>query len=72
MIKPLKVSANDDYTLDITMSDQSIKRFDVRPYLHLGKFSELLDLVLFRQVRISFDTVQWSNGVDIDPELLEK
>jgi hypothetical protein len=54
------------------MSDQSIKRFDVRPYLHLGKFSELLDLVLFRQVRISFDTVQWSNGVDIDPELLEK
>ncbi len=70
MNKLIKVTPNDDYTLELTMSDLSKKIFNVKPYLDLGRFQELKDIKLFRQVRISFDAIEWPNGVDIDPDLL--
>ena len=27
-------------------------------------------IVIFRKVRVSFDTIEWENGVDFDPEVL--
>ena len=42
-------------------------------FLHiigLGKYAELKDLVLFRSVRPSFDSIQWDNEMDFDPEFL--
>jgi len=44
--------------------------FDVKPYLAKGVFSELKDETLFRSVRVCFDTVEWSNGADLCPEVL--
>jgi hypothetical protein len=44
--------------------------FDMKPYLTKGVFAELRDESLFRSVRICFDTVEWSNGADLCPELL--
>lgn len=44
--------------------------FDVKPYLHIGKLSELNDKHVFDSVRVSFDTIEWDNGADLDPELL--
>ena len=36
-----------------------------------GKFvEELKDLSLFKSARVSFDTVEWENEADIDPETL--
>jgi len=59
-----------DYTLELTYDRQAIRLFDVKPYLNKGKFQELQDLEKFVQVRISFDTVCWANGVDLCPEVL--
>ncbi len=70
MIKPIKVTPLDDYVLELTMSDMTIKKFNVKPFLNKGKFKELMDINLFRQARISFDAIEWPNGVDIDPDLL--
>jgi len=42
----------------------------MKPYLDIGVFKELKDINLFNSVRISFDTVEWPNYVDMDPELL--
>ncbi len=42
----------------------------MKPYLSLGIFKELKDLNLFKKVRMSFDTVEWPNEVDLDPEIL--
>jgi hypothetical protein len=44
--------------------------FDVKPYLAKGIFAELRDLSLFRRVRVCFDTVEWSNGADLCPEVI--
>ncbi|MGI6165878.1 MAG: hypothetical protein ACOYEN_07830 [Limnochordia bacterium] len=42
--------------------------FDVKPYLNKGILKESRDERLFRSVRVSFDSIGWSNQVDIDPE----
>ncbi len=43
---------------------------DVKPYLDMGIFKELRDDRVFRSAHVSFGTVAWSNGADIDPEEL--
>ena len=35
-----------------------------------GVFTALRDKSLFSSVRVSFDTVEWSNGADLCPEVL--
>ncbi|HSO87814.1 MAG TPA: DUF2442 domain-containing protein [Draconibacterium sp.] len=65
-----EVKANSDYTLILTFNNGEVKVFDMKPYLNLGIFKELKDLKLFNSVRKSFDTVEWPNEADIDPEIL--
>jgi 3-deoxy-manno-octulosonate cytidylyltransferase (CMP-KDO synthetase) len=40
------------------------------PYLGTGIFKELIDQSVFNAVRISFDTVKWSNGADLCSDVL--
>jgi len=54
MIKVTAVRANEDYTLDLTFSDGSVKRFDVKPYLKYEVFKELQDH-LFQAVKPLFN-----------------
>ena len=54
----------------LTFDNNEKKIFDVKPYFELGKFEELRDLKLFNSVRVSFDTIEWSNHLDLDPETL--
>ena len=64
-VKPL-----DDYLLLLTFENGEKRQFDMKPYLDLGLFQELRDLRLFKTVRTSFDTIEWENKADLDPELL--
>ena len=64
------VRATENYKLILTSTDDSIKLFDMNPYLDKGIFKELKDDNLFKSVKISFDSIEWSNGVDVDPETL--
>ena len=59
-----------DYRLLLTFDNDERRLFDVKPYLTKGVFSALADESLFRSVRVRFDTVEWSNGADICPEVL--
>jgi hypothetical protein len=70
MNKVIAVSTNTDFSLDLKFSDGSMKRFDVRPYLDRGIFTELKNLDYFKQARVAFGTVQWPNEQDIAPETL--
>lgn len=64
------VQATDDYMLILTFENNERRRFDMAPYLHVGRFSELRNVAVFKKVSVSFDTVEWENGLDIDPEFL--
>ncbi len=59
-----------DYTLLLTFENDERRRFDVKPYLDTGVFRELRDVAVFNTARVSFDTVEWSNEADLDPEFL--
>jgi hypothetical protein len=60
----------DDYLLLLTFENGEERQFDLKPYLNIGIFRELKDLTLFKTVRKSFDTIEWENNADIDPEIL--
>jgi hypothetical protein len=60
----------DNYMLRLMFADGAVKIFDVKPFLDRGRFAQLRDKSLFKSVHVSFDTVEWANGVDICPELM--
>lgn len=66
----IEMKAIEDYKIIIVFKDSSVKIFDMKPYLEKGSFKELKDEEIFKSAGINLDTIQWSNGVDIDPELL--
>jgi Protein of unknown function (DUF2442) len=70
MEKVVSAKANEDFTLDLEFNDGSTRRFDVKPYLNIGIFTELKDLKYFENFKIVFGTVQWKNEQDFAPETL--
>jgi hypothetical protein len=64
-VKPLE-----NYHLLLKFENNEEKIFDVKPYLEIGKFQELKDTNLFQSVKVSFDSIEWANQLDLDPELL--
>jgi hypothetical protein len=60
----------ENYYLLLKFENGEEKIFDVKPYLEIGKFQELKDEKLFKSVRVSFDSIEWANQLDLDPELL--
>lgn len=59
-----------NYNLILTFENGEKRQFDMNPFLNQGIFRELKDISKFNQVRVSFDTVEWENEADIDPEIL--
>ncbi len=64
-VKPLE-----GYKLLIRFENAEERIFDVSPYLNIGKFAELRSVPLFNSVVVKFDSIEWANHLDIDPEVL--
>ena len=64
-VKPLE-----NYHLLLKFENGEERVFDVKPYLEIGKFQELKDENLFKTVKVCFDSIEWANQLDLDPELL--
>ncbi|MGL4731778.1 MAG: DUF2442 domain-containing protein [Clostridium sp.] len=64
-VKPL-----DDYKLLLTFENNEVRVFDMKPYLEKGVFKELKDISIFNSAKVSFDTIEWKNEADLDPEML--
>ena len=64
-VKPLS-----DYQLLLTFENGEKRIFDMKPYLDKGIYRELKDESKFKSVRVSFDSIEWCNQADIDPEFL--
>lgn len=65
-----KVLPTSNYQLILTFANGEVRLFDMKPYLETGIFQELKNNDLFNTVRISFDSVEWDNEADMDPEIL--
>jgi hypothetical protein len=67
-IKEVKPVAG--YILQLTFKNGEKRQFDMKPYLNIGLFTELHDVSMFNTVHVSFDTIEWNNQADFDPEIL--
>ena len=66
----IDVEPLNDYKLLLTFENGEKRIFDVSPYLDKGIFQELKNEEKFRTVRVSFDSIEWCNQADLDPEFL--
>lgn len=66
------VIPTNNYNLILTFENGEKRQFDMNPYLNIGIFNELRDISKFQSVRVSFDTIEWDNEADLDPEILYK
>lgn len=66
----MSVKPIEGYKLLIKFENNEERIFDVSPYLEIGKFAELRNISLFNSVVVNFDSVEWANHLDIDPEFL--
>jgi len=67
-----KVKPSNNYLLILTFENGEKREFDMKPYLETGIFKELKDLSVFNSVRVCFDSIEWNNEADLDPEVLYK
>ena len=64
------VQAQDDYTLFLVYENDEKRCIDMKPFLNHKAFIGLSDIKVFKSVKTSFDTIEWANEIDIDPEFL--
>lgn len=64
------VSVENEYTLLIDFDNGEKGRLNMKPFLSFGVFQKLQDRNAFNRVRISFDTIEWDFGIDLDPEFV--
>jgi hypothetical protein len=65
-----EVAVGNNYQLILTFENGEIRQLDMNPYLDKGIFKELRDLSIFNTVKVSFDTIEWANNADLDPEFI--
>jgi hypothetical protein len=65
-----KVEPLGNYILLLTFENDEKKHFDMKPYLDVGIFKELKEIRVFNSVKTSFDSIEWENNADFDPEVL--
>ncbi len=65
-----EVTPERDYALSIVFENGEKGRIDLKPILDFGVFRSLKDYAKFKQVRVSFDTIEWPGGIDLDPEYI--
>lgn len=64
-VKPLY-----NFELEIEFTSNEVKIFDMKPYLNHPIYKDLNNIDSFNKVKVAFNTIQWENGADFDPDSL--
>ncbi|MDR1834823.1 MAG: DUF2442 domain-containing protein [Fusobacteriaceae bacterium] len=73
MLSVVNVSRQKDYKVLVKFNDGKSGVIDFKEILehdHRNIIRELLNLNMFKTVKIQYDTLTWDNGVDFAPEYL--
>ncbi len=78
MLRPVRIRAVtplEGFTFRLEFTDTTTKEMDLEPYLHGVIFEPIRrDLRLFHTLKVDprMGTIVWTNGADIDPDVLYK
>ena len=64
------VISHEDFSLTVVLDTGERRLLDMKPYLDFGVFKKIRDYEKFKKVRVAFDTIEWDEGVDLDPEFI--
>lgn len=59
-----------DYKIDLVFTNDEVREIDIAPYLDFGVFKKLKDVNNFKNVKVSYGTIEWDCGVDLDPDFV--
>jgi hypothetical protein len=65
-----EVIPNEDFSLNLVLDNGEKRLLDMKPYLDFGVFKKIQSYEAFKRARVAFDTVEWDEGVDLDPEFV--
>lgn len=65
-----KVTPDKDYQILVEFDNNESGTLNMAPYLDFGVFKQIKDPDIFNSVRVSFDTIEWANGIDLDPRFI--
>jgi len=68
----INVNALNDYLLRVEFDNGQQGVLDMSPFITFGVFKKIKNKEQFMQVRVSFDTIEWDSGADLDPEFVYK
>lgn len=68
--RPIAVKPYGNYTLDVTFNNGEKRHFDATDYLEYPAFEALKAVSLFMQARVAYNTVVWTDEIDMAPESL--
>jgi len=66
------VVARDNQVLLVDFDNGERATLDMKPFLDFGVFQKLREHDYFKQVHVSFDTIAWESGIDLDPEFVSQ
>lgn len=64
------VKCEEDYILSVVFDNGESGALDMKPYLNFGVFKKIQARNMFKTAHVSFDTIAWDSGVDLDPEFV--
>lgn len=70
MLQVTEIKVLENYVLFIKLSDGNEGRFDVKPYLDKGIFTELKSRQYFHLVKITFGGIMWPNQQDFSVDTI--
>ena len=65
-----EVIPNEDFSLNVILENGGKRLLDMKPYLDFGVFKKLREYEKFKRARVAFDTIEWDEGVNLDPEFV--
>jgi Protein of unknown function (DUF2442) len=66
----INVEPLENYKLKLKFTDNSIREFDMKPYLTYPAFEDLKEDALFKKASIFLGTVKWNDEIDMSPDTL--
>ena len=71
LVKATSVEPLAGFNVRVVFQDGAVKELDLTPYLRGPIFQSIReDIEIFRSLRVENGVIAWSNGADIDPDVL--